>query len=126
MAVVMDSLSIPQMWHVTVLGMCMWLIATTTVFTSERGFFRKFGQHSKGNGELSSPTGICIDNNNVVYVAEWGNHRVIVFTCEGKFLMSFSTQGSGPGQFKSPSGVAIDKDGVVHVSDTDNNRLQLF
>lgn len=87
---------------------------------------RKFGKYGSGSGELSFPSGICIDCNDVVYVVESGNERVSVFTREGKFLTSFGTEGSGPGRFDRPRGIAVDKNGVIYVTDTGNNRLQLF
>ena len=42
------------------------------VFTAKGEFLRKFGKNGRGDGELTSPTGISIDSNDVVYVT--ANH----------------------------------------------------
>ena len=54
---------------------------------------------------------ICIDDDDVLYVTEWGNHRVSMFICEGncKFILSFGIKGNGPGQFNQLCGIAVDK-----------------
>ena len=95
------------------------------MFTVEGELLRQFGKKGKGDGELQNPL-ICIDSDDVLYVTEWGNHRISMFTCEGKLISSFGTKGNGPGQFNQPRGIAVDKNGVVYVSDSRNNRLQLF
>ena len=80
----------------------------------------------KEMANLTGPTGITIDSDDVVYVTEYRNFSVLVFTCEGKFLTSFGTEGSRPGQLYHPYGITVDKDGIVYVSDKGNNRLQIF
>ena len=92
------------------------------VFTAEG----KFGKYGSCDGELSFPSSVSIDSDNIVYVTECDNRRVSMFTSEGQFLRSFGTKGEGPGQFNSPRGIAVDRDGLVYVSDTLNNRIQIF
>ena len=72
------------------------------------------------------PEGVAIDSNDMVYVSEWGNHRMSVFTSEGVFVTSFGSTWEGPGQLKRPYGVTVDNSGVVYVCDRDNNCVQLF
>ena len=89
---------------------------------------RQFGREGEGDGELSYPSGICIDSNDVVYVADMYNHCVSVFTHEGVFLISFGSKAKGTeqGQFHEPRGMAVDKNGTIYISDYENDRIQLF
>ena len=53
-----------------------------------------FGSEESQHGQLRSPSGICVDSTNTVYVAE-ENHHVSVYTSSGQFIKCFSTWGSG-------------------------------
>ena len=88
-------------------------------FTLDGQFLQKFGI-----GQLQHPSSIAIDVD-IVYVAEYGHHRVSVFS-EGKFLKSFGAMGEAQGQFNGPYGVAVDANGFVLVADQSNNRVQIF
>ena len=70
------------------------------------------------------PWGIALDEENNVYVADWGNNRVQKFSPEGEFLMAFDAPGDG--ERRRPSGVAIDRGGDVYVADWGNDRVQVF
>ena len=76
-----------------------------------------------GRGE--GTVGVAVDTDDMVYISEWGNHRISVFTSEGRFVTSFGRKGNKTGEFMCPRGVAVDS-GVVYVCDRDNNRIQLF
>ena len=91
-------------------------------------YLRQFGKEGEGDGRLFSPTGICIDSDDTVYVGKIGNHRVSVFTHEGTFLTSFVSYGDGSGQFFWPQEihVTVDKNGIIYVSDHLYDRLQIF
>lgn len=97
------------------------------VFSPEGKFLRMFGKFGKGEGELSWPVAVAVDDpRGTVYVSEHRNHRVSVFTPEGKHLLSFGKEGNGPGEFINPCGVAVDQSGVLYVCDSYNDRIQLF
>ena len=87
---------------------------------------RQIGRRGTGQGELSNPAAITIDNEDKIYVTENGNHRVSVFTSDGGYLTSFGSHGNGPQQFQYPRGIAMDKSGMVCVCDLSNNRVQIF
>ena len=78
------------------------------------------------NGMLKSPTGIAIDQEGNVYVADTDNHRIQVFSSNGTFISKWGEYGSGNGTFNQPEGIAIDQEGNVYVADTANNRIQVF
>lgn len=48
------------------------------IFDGEGQFVSAFGSHGKGNGQFNAPTGIALDNDDNVVVADWGNSRIQV------------------------------------------------
>lgn len=70
--------------------------------------------------------GIAVDNQNNIYVADPGNHRVQVFKSDGTFLLKWGSNGINPGQFNSPMGIALDSSDNVYVVDSGNNWIQVF
>ncbi|XP_011407572.1 PREDICTED: RING finger protein nhl-1-like [Amphimedon queenslandica] len=60
------------------------------------------------NGQFQYPHEIAIDSQGLVYVTDFGNHRIQKFSPDGKFFNWFSTEGSGPGQLNSPYDITID------------------
>eukprot|EP00731_Ephydatia_muelleri_P008536 Em0004g874a len=83
------------------------------------------GSRGSGDGQFSYPSGITIKGD-VLYVADYGNHRVQKLTSSGKFLHTFGQQGSGQGQFIGPVAVIIDSNNKLIVSDFYNHRIQIF
>ncbi len=82
------------------------------------------------NAQFSSPTGVAVDSNGNVYVADNGNHKIRKIDSSGNvttFAGSSSGFADGSGtnaKFNSPQGVAIDGSGNVYVADTLNNRIR--
>ena len=72
------------------------------------------------------PWGICIDGQDNIYVADWGNNRVQKFAPTGELLVKFEGSSTGVGSLKGPSGVAVDSDGDVYVTDWGNHRVQIY
>lgn len=88
---------------------------------------RAFGKRGSGPGEFNNPTGVAVDREDNIYVADSDNHRIQRFDAEGRFLGSWGGQGSEPGQLDRPLGLAIDPvRGWLYVADTDNARIQKF
>lgn len=71
---------------------------------------------------MSCPTGISIDREDIVYVAE-RHHYVSMFTHDGKYLTSFGSKKCEPEniQFGNFQGIAVDHYGTIYVADTDND-----
>ncbi|MBM4126998.1 MAG: 6-bladed beta-propeller [Nitrospira sp.] len=85
------------------------------------------GQEGVGDGEFSSPTGIALDKDGNLYVADTDNHSIQKFDKAGKFLARWGSEpGSQEGQFYYPRGLAVGPDDVVYVADSGNNRVQKF
>lgn len=62
----------------------------------------------------------------LIYIADYGNNRVLVFDFQGKLLRIIGRKGQGPAEFSKPSGLHIFKDGGLAVADLGNRRIQIF
>jgi len=81
------------------------------------------GGRGSGKGQFDSPTGIAIDRNGDVLVADTTNGRLEKFSSTGTFLSNIGTKGAGPGQLGAPGGIAIDRAGDIYVADAGNHRV---
>jgi len=77
-------------------------------------------------GDFSKPTGLAVDGEGNLYVADTMNNRIEIFDADGQFISAFGKNGDGPGYFARPKGVAIDSDGHVWVADGVQDRVQVF
>lgn len=50
------------------------------MFNTEGEFLLKFGSNGEGNGQFNAPTGVAVDVNGNIIVADWGNSRIQVST----------------------------------------------
>lgn len=48
------------------------------VYSADGEFLFKFGSHGEGNGQFNAPTGVAVDANGNIIVADWGNSRIQV------------------------------------------------
>jgi sugar lactone lactonase YvrE len=83
------------------------------------------------------PTGIAVSNEDLVYIADTWNHRVVVVDRSGTFVREIGQRGGQTdtgdnpdpnvetGRFFGPRGIAIDS-GEIFVTDTGNERVQVF
>jgi DNA-binding beta-propeller fold protein YncE len=77
-------------------------------------------------GDFAKPTGVAVDKEGNLYVADTLNDRIEVFDADGVFLRTWGKNGDGPGYFARPKGVAVDSDGHVWVADGMQDRVQVF
>jgi DNA-binding beta-propeller fold protein YncE len=82
--------------------------------------------HGPFNGWFTTVTGIAVDAQGHVFVADFYNHRVQKFAADGTFLAAFGRRGPGPGEFEHPLDVAVAADGTVFVTDYGNHRVQAW
>jgi uncharacterized protein (TIGR03437 family) len=85
------------------------------------------------SAQLSSPTGLAVDAQANVYIADTGNNRIRVIgpdgnirTIAGAGAADFDGDG-GPAlsaAFNSPAGLAVDAAGNLWIADTANNRIR--
>ena len=81
------------------------------------------GSESDG---LSSPCGVSVSPEGLIYICDRGNHRVTVHDEDRKFMFTFGSEGSGPECFDSPRDIAFGSDGLVYVVDLGNKRISVW
>lgn len=125
------------------------------VFTPEGELVLKFGSNGEGNGQFNAPTGVAVDINGNIIVADWGNSRIQVQpvlyryntgTKQGVFavikphFLSLSKHFQvfdGSGSFLSyintsadplygPQGLSLTSDGHVVVADSGNHCFKVY
>jgi len=100
------------------------------VFAVAGEFLRKWGGpfalniFGPFNGWFATVTGIALDDEGNVLVADFYNNRIQKFAADGAFLTTFGEPGSGPGQFSKAIAVAAAGNGTVFAVDYANNRIQ--
>ncbi len=77
-------------------------------------------------GDFAKPTGVAVDKDGNLFVADTLNDRIEMFDADGAFIRTWGKNGDGPGYFARPKGVAIDSDGHVWVADGMQDRVQVF
>src|SRR6266550_718879 len=82
------------------------------------------GGKGTGKGELDSPSGIAVDSNGNVLVADTGNGRIEKFSPTSTFISTIGMKGAGNGQLGAPNGIAVDRNGNVYIADAGNHRVQ--
>lgn len=83
------------------------------------------GEERGAAPSFNAPSGLFIDGDNRVYVADSGNNLIKVFDSRGDLLGQWGSPGSGQGELNFPVGLAV-YEGNVYVSDSGNNRIQVF
>ncbi len=84
-----------------------------------------------GTAMFSSPSGVTVDAQNNVYVADQLNNRIrkitpdgTVTTLAGSGTLGYLDGSSDVAQFSNPYGVTVDLQGNVYVADIENNRIR--
>ena len=95
------------------------------VFGPDGDLQRSWGKFGTGIGELSSPEGIAVSSDGIVYVSEW-NNRIQRFDPDGVYLGHWGAFGFDQGRFNAPNGLAVAAGGAVFVADRWNHRVQVF
>ena len=94
------------------------------VFDSQGNKLREWGTAGSGDGQFSAASGwmvsgIAVDADKNVYVADFGNSRVQKFDSVGTFKLKFGAKGDLPGQFRAgPDAVAVAPEGTIITSDS--------
>ena len=95
-------------------------------FSLETESIGSWGKFGKNPGEFNTPWGITLDDNQNIYVADWGNNRVQKFDPQGKFIMTFGDENSNSGNLNHPADVAIDSENDVYVTDWGNKKVNIY
>ncbi len=85
------------------------------------------GQEGVDDGEFSSPTGIALDKDGNLYVADTDNHSIQKFDKAGHFVARWGGEPSSQeGSFYYPRGLAVGANDSLYIADSGNNRVQKF
>lgn len=90
-----------------------------------------FADDGQASAAFNTPSGLALDSDGNLYVADTGNNRIRKVTPQGKVttIAGDGTAGflDGPAaqaRFNGPIGVAVDEHGNVFVADTYNDRIR--
>ena len=77
---------------------------------------------------LTGPRDAATDADGNIYVADYGNNRIVEFAAAAphRGVRAFGVRGTGRLEFNHPYGVAFDDQGRLYVADSDNHRIQQF
>jgi DNA-binding beta-propeller fold protein YncE len=96
------------------------------VFDRDGKFLR---QWNTPDFNVDGPSGLTIDPQGRLLVADTHFYRVLVYDRDGKLLFQIGdgVQGTTPGRFGYPTDVVVDRDGNFYVSEYgENDRIQVF
>jgi len=79
-----------------------------------------------GGTRLSRPTGLAVDDEQTLWLADACNHRIVRMSLDGEVLTVFGKFGSGPGELRYPYDISLAPNGELLVCEYEGNRLQWF
>ncbi|HEX8556748.1 MAG TPA: hypothetical protein VF668_01525, partial [Pyrinomonadaceae bacterium] len=92
-----------------------------------------FADGAGAGASFNTPSGLALDADGNLYVADTGNNRVrrvtregVVTTLAGEGGAGFRDGAAAGARFDAPVGVAVGKGGEVYVADTYNDRVRLI
>jgi len=104
----------------------------TTVAGSGRSGYQ--GDNGPATGaRLSNPTGLAVDNQNNLYIADTDNHRIrkvdltgTITTVAGNGNKGYSGDGdpATAAQINAPTGLEVDSTGNLYIADKNNHRVR--
>ena len=96
------------------------------VFDLDGKWQKAFGSCGLKDGEFQRPSGITLDKDGNVFVADACNHRIQKFNGGGAWLKSFGKEGSADGELRYPYDIAFGADGLLYVAEFANHRVSVF
>ncbi|KAK2587313.1 hypothetical protein KPH14_003032 [Odynerus spinipes] len=98
----------------SVLDLTSKLMSATAIFPLKSQIKRqkmiyhcKFGEFGVMEGQFTEPSGVAVNAQNDIIVADTNNHRIQIFDKEGRFKFQFGECGKRDGQLLYPNRVAV-------------------
>jgi hypothetical protein len=95
-------------------------------FKLDGTFVAMWGSNGSEPGQLQRPSGITLDSEGNVYVADSCNHRIQKFDPDGKLLLIFGEMGTEPGKLRYPYDIACGPGDLLYVAEFNNHRVSVF
>ena len=89
------------------------------IFDSEGNFIEEWTH-------VGAPYGLCISQENFLFMADGINNRILKLTLEGEIIGAFGKPGKGPGQFGLAHDIAVGPGNEIYVAEILNWRVQKF
>ena len=81
---------------------------------------RSIGKEVLGGGALC---GVAFDLKGNVWVADYGNHKVLKLSQDGRLLQTIHHASDKMECFRFPMGVSVSTEGLIYICDRDNHRV---
>lgn len=89
--------------------------------------YEYIGSYGQGLGQFYKPSGVAVDTNSNLYVAEEGNNRIQRYNMTSLVWTAWGSAGVAHGQFNQPLGIALGPDyRKFYVADANNHRIQCY
>ncbi|MCA9199486.1 MAG: hypothetical protein KDA87_18200 [Planctomycetales bacterium] len=123
-----QNLAIDELDQIWVADACNHRIQVFDASGDEVRLVQIWGSEGSEPGQLKYPYDLILeqddDGSPIIYICEFGNHRVQKLTRDGKFIASWGSVGRGEGELFNPWSLIKDPQGDLHVLDTYNHRVQ--
>jgi hypothetical protein len=88
----------------------------------------KFGKFGINDGQFTEPSGVTINTNNDIIVADTNSHRIQIFDKDGRFKFKFGECGKLDGQLLYPNRVSIVKQtgDIVVTERSPTHQIQIY
>jgi DNA-binding beta-propeller fold protein YncE len=84
-------------------------------------------QFKWGEKQLNCPTGIIVDHENNVMIADRNNQTIKIFSPNGKYLYQLNISGIASGELMNPTSIAMSRyNNTIYVTDDYLNRIQIY
>lgn len=88
----------------------------------------KFGEFGINDGQFTEPSGVAINQNNDIIVADTNSHRIQIFDRDGHFKFKFGECGKREGQLLYPNRVSIVKQtgDIIVTERSPTHQIQIY